>query len=560
MAKTSKRKYGKKEAVLPPVKIYQVGIYVRISSSLKEDSLQSQMEIIKRYIADSDEKMLVCGVYKDNGRTGTNFERGGFLDLLQDIRLGRINCVIVKDLSRFGRNYLEAGDYIEKIFPMLGVRFISLSEGVDTERKSVDTMEIKIRNLVNTAYAADISEKRALTHKLRQEEGLYIGGYEPYGYKRGAGEDNGRLFPDPMTKDIVKLIFVQYEEERIIKAVVRYLAKKRVNPPLIYAQTGKVYAEEGEVYRQWNDVSVRRLLESKIYIGCLVQHKSTMRGRQEKNRKWYNCEDWIVHENFCTPLVSEELFQKVQKLREESRKAKKTHSYIPKMKDNPLRGIFFCGICGRMMTRASNFKYLDNGKSLRKEVYECQGRYRYDSQKCVSNRISRDELEKDILKQINLRSKDFHRYYDRSSSGQVKNKKEYEIEKQKLLYTISDLQCRQKKIYTSYISQTISKDVFLQKNSELHKQLTEAGSHLTGIEEELKKLEIMARRNKKCGEGKGLTYELLQDLVDRVELYPGKKVKVFLRNPFDEPIGISEQNIVNEDIGMPSDEWEEACR
>lgn len=179
MAKTSKRKYGQKEVIQQPVKIYQVGIYVRISSSRKEDSLQSQLEIIKGHIARCDEKMVVCGVYTDNGKTGTNFERGGFLKLLQDIRLGRINCVVVKDLSRFGRNYLETGDYIEKIFPMLGVRFISVTEGVDTAKKSVDTLDIKVRNLVNTSYATDISEKMTMIQRLLQEEGAYVGGAGP---------------------------------------------------------------------------------------------------------------------------------------------------------------------------------------------------------------------------------------------------------------------------------------------------------------------------------------------------------------------------------------------
>ena len=120
---------------------------------------------------------------------------------------------------------------MDEITWRLGVRFISVSEGIDTEKRSADTFEIKIRNLVNTAYAADISEKIAITHKLFQKEGLYEGGYEPYGYKRGTGEDICRLFPDPMTKDIVKSIFTVYKEERTLRAVLRNLAEKRGNLP-----------------------------------------------------------------------------------------------------------------------------------------------------------------------------------------------------------------------------------------------------------------------------------------------------------------------------------------
>ncbi len=561
MAKTSKRKNRRMETVQPPARVYRAGIYVRVSSSKKEDSLQNQKDMINAFLATCDEEMVVCGIYKDNGKTGTNFERGGFLELLQDIRLRRINCVIVKDLSRFGRNYLEAGDYIEKIFPMLGVRFISVSEGIDTEKRSADTFEIKIRNLVNTAYAADISEKIAITHKLFQKEGLYEGGYEPYGYKRGTGEDICRLFPDPMTKDIVKSIFTVYKEERTLRAVLRNLAEKRVNPPMVYARTGKVYADEGEEYRQWCNVSICRILESRIYIGCLEQRKSTIRGKQEKNRIRYERENWIVHENFCEPLVSKELFQEVQKLRQESRNAKKRHSYVPKMEENLFQGIFFCGVCGRMMTRASNFKYLDNGKSIRKEVYECQGRYRYDSQKCVSNRIFRDELEKEILEQIDRKIREYGRGGDKAFSGQMKEKQRYENEKRRTLYAIGDLQCRQKKMYAAYISQTINKNTFQQENNALHKELTEVEEHLAGIEEDLKKLEIMElRKGKKSGgkQRKKLTPEMIRDLVDRVELYPGKKVQVFLRNPFDGTAGISEQNTAVEDAGISADERREA--
>lgn len=561
MAKTSKRKNRQVSAAIQPAKVYRVGIYVRISSSRREDSLQSQMDIIKAYIAGNSEEMVVCGVYRDSGKTGTNFERGGFLELLQDIRLGRINCVIVKDLSRFGRNYLEAGDYIEKIFPMLGVRFISVSEGVDTQKKSVDTMEIKIRNLVNTAYAADISEKMAMTHKLRQEEGQYIGGYEPYGYKRGAGKDKGNLVPDPMTRDVLKSVFESYKEKRTLRAVIQYLAQNRVNSPEIYARTGKVYANEGEEYRQWCSQSLARILESKIYIGTLVQRKSTMRGRQEKNRMRYDRENWIVHKNFCEALVSEELFQEVQRLREESKRAKKRHSYIPKMKENTLQGKFYCGVCGRLMTRASNIKYLDNGKSIRKEVYECQGHYRCDSQKCVSNRIFRDELEKEILDQINHYAGDFCRYNESDLGCLKKEKQEYENERRKALQAVSELQYRQKKQYAAYASQTIGKDVFLQKNEMFHKQLAEAEKHLAETEENLKKLTISEQRSRKLPGDKGkteLTHEMIRDWVDRVELYPGKKVKVFLHDSFEEASGTMKHTFDTQDNKTPADERKEA--
>lgn len=542
MAKTSKRKYGQKEVIQQPVKIYQVGIYVRISSSRKEDSLQSQLEIIKGHIARCDEKMVVCGVYTDNGKTGTNFERGGFLKLLQDIRLGRINCVVVKDLSRFGRNYLETGDYIEKIFPMLGVRFISVTEGVDTAKKSVDTLDIKVRNLVNTSYATDISEKMTMTQRLLQEEGAYVGGAGPYGYKRGTGKEKGKLLPDPDVKDILKMIFVLYSEEKKMTAVIHYLAEKRVNTPGVYVKTGKVYAEEGEEYVQWTIGTLVGIMKNRIYIGCLEQRKSTMRGG--KNRILNDREDWILHENYCEPLVSEELFQRVQELRAASKHVNKKSSNSPKLTENVLYGKIFCGVCGKPMVRYSNIVHLKSGKCTRKEAYECQRQYRIDSKKCVSNRIFREEVEKKILDRIRQETGKGVTTGKKTQGNWIQDKQNYENEKKKMLYTLGDLQERQKKLYASYITQAVSKEVFQKENEILHRQQAKAEKQLAITEDELKRLMAGRERLEKASRkkwGKELTLEMVQDWIDRVEIYPGKEVEIYLQDPFGTPAGIAEQ-------------------
>ena len=189
---------------------YKAGIYARLSSDQdvkKNESVEVQVEIAKKFVEEfngqkNGEVIDVVECYTDLGKTGSNFEREDFLRLLQDIRLGEINCVIVKDLSRFGRNYLEAGNYIEKIFPFLGVRFIAVADGFDTGKEGNENKQMasEIKNLVNDMYAKDFSKKAKLHLKQRREEGSYVGGPPPYGYRSEGSGKRRVLLPDEIRK------------------------------------------------------------------------------------------------------------------------------------------------------------------------------------------------------------------------------------------------------------------------------------------------------------------------------------------------------------------------
>ncbi len=230
--------------------------------------------------------MVAC--YTDMGKTGSNFQRKGFAGLLQAVRRGEIDCVIVKDLSRFGRNYLEAGNYIEKIFPFLGVRFIAVADGFDTGRNDhMDgQMASEIKNLVNDMYARDFSQKAKIQLRQRREEGSYVGGPPPYGYK---AERRGRrrvLTPDEKTRAVVRLIYEKFAETESYAAVARELNKRHINPPGLYQRTGRVYdfqaSGSGEYtgeYKGWDKGAVERILKSETYAGTLAQGRSAVTAR-----------------------------------------------------------------------------------------------------------------------------------------------------------------------------------------------------------------------------------------------------------------------------------------
>ena len=334
MGRTSKRKSAVLRAdSMQKCKKFRAGIYARLSSdqdAMKKESIEVQIRIAQKFVEEFNEKekgesIEVAGYYTDLGKTGSNFKRQGFSALMEDIKSGKINCVIVKDLSRFGRNYLEAGNYIEKIFPFLGVRFIAAADEYDTEKDhgSNSQMMFQIKNLINDLYAKDFSKKAKLQLKLRREEGSYVGGPPPYGYRVIMEGEIRKLIPDENTWPVVSQIYEEFIKEKSYAAVASELNRQKVNPPAVYKKTGNVYyapvqfKEEYKAYIKWNESAVERILKSETYRGILVQGRTSISERNEANRKILDADNWMVTEKAHKPLIDERTYGQVQKIRKE---------------------------------------------------------------------------------------------------------------------------------------------------------------------------------------------------------------------------------------------------
>ena len=182
-------------------KMYKTGAYIRLSvedsGKPGADTIEAQKELVLGYI-DTQTDMQFCGLYCDNGRTGTNFQRPEFDRLMEDIRAGKIDCIVVKDLSRFGRNYKETGNYLERIFPYLDVRFVAVNDNFDTltAERTNDGYIVPLKNLINEIYSRDISKKSSSALAIKQQRGEFIGSWAPYGYRKSV-ENKHRLEPDP---------------------------------------------------------------------------------------------------------------------------------------------------------------------------------------------------------------------------------------------------------------------------------------------------------------------------------------------------------------------------
>lgn len=543
---------GQQSVVAGNIKRYKAGIYARLSSDQnikKNESVEVQIEIAKKYVEEfnqknTDEKIDVAECYTDLGKTGSNFERAGFLRLLQDIRLGEINCVIVKDLSRFGRNYLEAGNYIEKIFPFLGVRFIAVADGFDTGKEGNENKQMasEIKNLVNDMYAKDFSKKAKIHLKQRREEGSYVGGPPPYGYMADWNGKKRVLIPDDNTAIIVRFIYEKFVETESYTAVADMLNQRKINPPAIYKKTKEVYHSSDEKeYKGWDKSAVERILKSDTYSGTLVQGKTGITARDEKNRIHKSEEEWVVTKDAHEPLVDIELHQKVIEIRQKIVQKTASHNHPTKgysIEENIFDSVLYCGVCGRKMTRSSYVKEYADGDKARLDGYFCLNGGQTKVTVCPdSNRISKTELV-DIL--LPLIRKEFAVFLD-------KPKKYVEFGKERISEATKKAESNQRdtegkirrlheeegNVYMEYRSGNMTQKDYVAYKMKQEDKLIDLRKIEEGQKREMKALEKLSGRYLsaikallKLKSGKELSKDMIEAFISKIYVYPGKRIEV----------------------------------
>jgi len=316
MARKSKRMIAAEQAAPLNSYIYNVAVYVRLSIEDKyykngTDSLSTQEEMALEYLKDKAD-MKLYKVYSDNGETGSNFERQGFQNMMYDVYNGKVNCIIVKDLSRFGREYIEMGDYLEKIFPLIGVRFIAINDHYDNNVTSFD-ISVPIKNIINTLYAKDLSKKSAAALRIKQQNGEFIGTYAAYGYMKSK-EDKHKIVIDEETAPVVKMIFEWKAQGLGYASIGRKLYDMGIMPPCRYRYDKGILKDKR--YSDivfWSQRTLKTILENEVYIGNMVQGRRKSRFFDGMNEIRVDKQNWSVVKHTHEPIISQELFDKVQK-------------------------------------------------------------------------------------------------------------------------------------------------------------------------------------------------------------------------------------------------------
>ena len=557
MGRTSKRQSAGKGSDTPASaaknqksRQYKAGIYARLSADIdekKNESVEVQIEIARKFIEEWNgqhtDKIEVSDCYIDLGKTGTNFNRDAFQRLMQDVRMGDINCVIVKDLSRFGRNYLEAGNYIEKIFPFLGVRFIAVADGFDTGADGNETKQMvsEIKNLVNDMYAKDFSVKAKASLAQRRKEGSYVGGPAPYGYQAVWEGKVRRLIPDENTAEIVRYIYKKFIETESYTAVTDDLNIRKINPPAVYHKTGEVYCLPDAVYKGWDKGSVERIIKSDTYSGRLVQGKTSITARDESNRIHKPENDWVVKEEAHEPLITPEIMKEAARVRRKLREQTKSHAHPTKgcpIGENVFDKVLYCGVCGRKMTRHSYVKHYADDSKNRMDGYFCMNGGATKTDNCPSsNRISKSALT-DILfalfeKEFDVGLKKQRMYLDTARAIIRQKKQELEQSLHAVVCTKLRLAEEESGKYMAYRMGNLSQKDYVEykmckenRLQDLEKQEKNFREQEVSLERDGETYLKAVRALIKLKNEQVLTRELIESLIDKIYVYPGKRVEV----------------------------------
>ncbi len=344
-----------------PKKVYQAGGYVRLSvedsGKPGADTIETQQELIQSYIA-SQPDMRLYDLYCDNGRTGTNFDRPEFERMMEDVRTGKVDCIVVKDLSRFGRNYRETGNYLEGVFPLLGVRFIAVNDYFDTltAERSQDGYIVPLKNIMNAVYSKDISRKILPALSTKQQNGDFIGTWAAYGYHK-CTEDRHRIEPDEETAPVVWDMFQWRLSGLSYQNIARKLNERGVPSPARYHYLKGDAKSERYANTLWSVYAVKKILTNEVYLGHMIQGRK--RSGFSEGKKPYQVpeSEWIIVRNTHEPLIDEDTFRAVQRMAEDASSTYQErlgrHDGLGKI-PNILRGLIYCADCGRTMTRYKN--------------------------------------------------------------------------------------------------------------------------------------------------------------------------------------------------------------
>lgn len=538
MARTSKKK--RPEAGKQPQKVYSVGIYARLSvdcGDKKNESIETQVEIAKEFVKRWDD-MKIYDIYTDIGRTGTNFRREGFERMMRDVRMRKIDCIVVKDLSRFGRNHIETGNYIEKIFPFMGVRFIAVTDNFDSMKLSghSEPIDVNLKNLVNEMYARDISLKVKASRKTKWEQGSYTGGIPPYGYRAEWIGDKKCLLIEKGTSDIVKKIYELFLAGNSIKEIVVWLYANKVVRPTEYHKTGQVYCGMVGKLTQWPRATVKMILQNPLYMGCLVQRNASERSYMTRDGHDIDFEDWRIKKHTHEAIIREDLFFKAAgKFKKSTASCNKKDFFraVPWEAD-PFADILYCGNCGLKMKRITSSKKSGLGDRKRTYSYNCPKAGRIDQFKCVGKSITFCALMKIVKETIGkeaalsgMQRDDFIKFAAKEAEVWKKECNRRIAINDKRLEGITQLESEQ---YLKYRTGKMSEEEFKRARKENDKKTAFFQKENEII---LEKLDIFTHDRAKCDGRGGAELEIVRALVDRIEVYPKHRVKVifaFKRN------------------------------
>ena len=507
-------------------KHYIAGLYYRLSQEDERQgesvSIENQRTILRKYA--EERGFEIHDEYIDDGVSGTTFQRPEVQRLLDDAKTGVINTIIVKDLSRFGRNYIEVGQYVDYVFPAFGIRFIAIQDNVDTENRDSNAMEMMpIVNIFNEWHAANTSKKIKAVRRSNALAGIYSAKKATYGYLKGTDKKRTPVI-DEETAPVVRRIFELYASGTSPKNIADILNEDGIPSPgkLAYERLG--HKGRPNEMRLWCEVSIRAMLNNIMYIGHLPMLQETTVSYKNHKRQAKDKSDWVITYNNHEPIILQELWDKVQERQKHMAQGRKTKTGFI----HPLSGFLVCADCGSKLKMSG---HLNGPKTAYQYHFDCGLHIRYGKSLCFSHFIPAKVLEEIVLNDIREMAQrivldektireDFIRHNAELADKAVKSAKKELQAKRKRTEELSRLM---QLAYEDRLKGKMPEDIcisFIQKYSDeqkiLEAEITELETKLAETENTMQSADDFIRNIKKYLEAPELTREMCYELIDRV--------------------------------------------
>ncbi|MCM1508542.1 MAG: recombinase family protein [Ruminococcus flavefaciens] len=501
------------------------------------DSILNQRKLVHAYLQNHPNITLVDEAY-DDGYTGTNYDRPGFRSVLEKVQSGSVNCVIVKDLSRLGREYIETGKYLEMIFPSFGVRFIAINDDVDSEHSNAgDDIIIPIKNIMNESYCRELSKKLRNQFRIQRGNGEFLGAFASYGYCKSP-DDKHKLIVDEYAAEVVRGIFSLKVKGYSQNVIADYLNNEKILPPAEYKKSlGMKYKTgfQASTQSKWSVVTINRILTNPIYIGTLVQGKRGTPNYKIKKMRVRSESDWSVVENNHQAIIDPLIFSTVQKMMGRDTRR-------PPDKDVllPLAGVLFCPDCGRTLQRRT----VTRGKQ--KYYYYVCANYK-NGKGCSSHSIEQKKLEATVLRavtnqiQMIVELNELVKDIGLKSIDQIRIKRLDVMIAQKEQDIDRDKEFRMK-LYEALNDDLIDRDEYNKMRVKYTKRIGETEKAISKLQ--IQRSNISSNNNTdnnwimqfiKFQNITELSHEAVVTLIDRIYVYEDKRIRIEFnyRNEFD---------------------------
>ena len=503
-----------------------VALYVRLSRDDENEgdsnSIAHQIEILTKYC--KDHGITNYKIYKDDGYSGTNFNRPGFKEMLAEIEAGRVGTVIVKDMSRFGRNYLEVGLYTEIRFPELGVRFIAVNDGVDSENQ-MDNDFTPFRNIINEWYAKDTSKKVRAVFRNKGMSGQRLGGMAPYGYLKG---ENGQLLIDEETAPVVKLIFQLCAEGYGTGKIARILRERQIPSPgtINFQRTGRTSRYHPDDPCRWSDESISGILRQDAYLGQTTNFKYAKPSFKSKKTILNPPEKRVTFENTHPAIIDPDTWAIVQKNREQRRRPTKQDEI------GLFSGLAVCGGCGKRLYHCRTTSWTHE-----QECYTC-GTYRNHPKQCTAHYIRVVVLEALVLQNLQRvvayaqedEDEFVRRIMEKKLAVQRVEQEQSKRKLEKQRRRIVELDTIIQRLYEDNVTGKLTDERFAklsatyeQEQAELKQSVESMSAIVEAAEEQTVNIRSFLKIVKKYTEPTELTPDILHEFVDKIVVHEADK-------------------------------------